>query len=189
MVTVATRRRRNKNGFDAVAEPVLQGEGRPFADVLSAEWIQRVFCKENALFGQDDIFSTEIVLWAFLAQAMREGKGAACSAAVSEIATYMPQTGQRPPSGDTGGPGPVAGIAKGPGLAQGCSLHRRRDCRDVPDARGESGAAELLTDDPRCHTLHEASVWADQVRGESLQHGQPWLPPCPPPPQPKSPQP
>jgi putative transposase len=102
MVTVATHRRGNKNGFDAVAEPFLQGEGLPFSGVLSAEWIQRVFCEENALFGQDDIFSTQIVLWAFLAQTLRDGKGAACSAAVSEIATYMLQTGQRPPSGDTG---------------------------------------------------------------------------------------
>lgn len=102
MITVATDRRGNKNGFYAVAEPFIQGEGLPFSGVLNAEWIQRVFCEENALFGQDDIFSTEIVLWAFLAQTLRDGKGAACSAAVSEIATYMLQTGQHPPSGDTG---------------------------------------------------------------------------------------
>jgi putative transposase len=102
MVTVATRCRGNKNGFDAVAEPFLQGEGLPFSDVLNAECIEHVFHEENALFGQDDIFSTQIVLWAFLAQTLRDGKGAACSAAVSEIATYMLQSGQRPPSGDTG---------------------------------------------------------------------------------------
>jgi hypothetical protein len=101
MVTVATHRTANK-GFHAVAEPFLQGEGLPFSGVLNAEWIHRVFRKENALFAQDDIFSTEIVLWAFLAQALRDGKGAACSAAVSEIATYMLQTDQCPPSGDTG---------------------------------------------------------------------------------------
>jgi putative transposase len=102
MVTVAAHRTGHKNGFDAVAEPFLQSEGLPFADGLDAESIQRVFREENALFGQDDIFSTEIVLWAFLAQTLRDGKGAACSAAVAEIATYMLQTGQRPPSGDTG---------------------------------------------------------------------------------------
>ncbi len=33
---------------------------------------------------------------------MRDGKGVACSAAVADIATYLLQTGQRPPSGDTG---------------------------------------------------------------------------------------
>jgi hypothetical protein len=102
MDTVATHRRCNKNEFDTVAEPFLQGEGLPFTDVLDAESIQRVFREENALFGQDDIFSTEIVLWAFLAQTLRDGKGVACAAAVADIAAYMLQTGQRPPSGDTG---------------------------------------------------------------------------------------
>ena len=102
MNTVATPRRRNKNGFDAVAEPFLQGDGLPFSDVLNAEWIQRVFREEDALFAQEGIFSTQIVLWAFLAQTLRDGKGAACAAAVADIATYLLQTGQRPPSGDTG---------------------------------------------------------------------------------------
>ena len=67
MVTVATHRKGHKNEFDAVAEPFVQGEGLPFAEVLDAESIQRVFSEEEALFGQDDIFSTDIVLWAFLA--------------------------------------------------------------------------------------------------------------------------
>ena len=102
MITVATHRKNHKNRFDAVAEPFLQSEGLPFSDVLNAEWIQRVFREENALFAQEDIFSTEIVLWAFLAQTLRDGKGVACSAAVSEIATYMLQTGRQPPAGDTG---------------------------------------------------------------------------------------
>jgi hypothetical protein len=102
MATVATHPTGHKNEFDAVAEPFLQGEGLPFTDVLEAESIQRVFREEDALFGQDDIFSTPIVLWAFLAQTLRDGKGAACSAAVADIATYMLQTSQRPPCGDTG---------------------------------------------------------------------------------------
>ncbi len=102
MDIVASPRRRSKNGFDAVARPFFQGEGLPFSDVLSAEWIERVFREENALFGQSDLFSTQIVLWAFLAQTLRDGKGAACATAVADIATYLLQTGQRPPSGDTG---------------------------------------------------------------------------------------
>ena len=102
MTSVAAYRTDHKNEFDAVAEPFLQGEGLPFTYVLNAESIQRVFREENPLFGQDDIFSTEIVLGAFLAQTLRDGKGVACAAAVADIATYMLQTGQRPPSGDTG---------------------------------------------------------------------------------------
>jgi len=74
----------------------------PFSQVLTADFIKQVFQDEDELFGQNDIFSTEIVLWAFLAQTLRDGKGAACSAAVADIATYMMQTGQRLPSGDTG---------------------------------------------------------------------------------------
>jgi len=85
-----------------IADPFLHDPGLPFASVLDGASIQRVFREEEALFGQEDIFSTEIVLWAFLAQMLRDGKGVACSAAVADIATYMLQTGQQPPSGDTG---------------------------------------------------------------------------------------
>jgi len=88
--------------FDVLADSFLQEKGLPFSQVLDAEFIHRVFQDEDALFGQEDIFSTEIVLWAFLAQTLRDGKGSACSAAVADIATYMLQTGQQPPSGDTG---------------------------------------------------------------------------------------
>jgi hypothetical protein len=70
--------------------------------VLDGESIERVFREEQALFGQEDLYSTQIVLWAFLAQTLRDGKGIACAAAVADIAAYMQQTGQRPPSGDTG---------------------------------------------------------------------------------------
>ena len=91
-----------KAGFDAIAAGFLQETGLPFASVLDAEAIRRVFSEENAFFGQGDIFSTEIVLWAFLAQTLRDGKGVACAAAVADIATYLLQTGRRPPCGDTG---------------------------------------------------------------------------------------
>ena len=102
MHSVSLPRGHSKNGFDAVARPFFHGEGLPFSDVLSAEWIECVFREEDALFGQGDLFSTHIVLWAFLAQTLRDGKGAACAAAVADIATYQLQTGQHPPSGDTG---------------------------------------------------------------------------------------
>jgi putative transposase len=102
MTTVTTHRVEHKNRFDAVAEPFLQGEGLPFSSVLNAEQIERAFSEDDGLFAQDDLFSTDITLWAFLAQALRDGKGAACTAAVADIATYMLQTGRQPPAGDTG---------------------------------------------------------------------------------------
>lgn len=102
MSTVTSLQRGHQSRFAVVAEPFLQAPGLPFAQVLDAESIQRVFGEQDALFAQDDLFSTDLVLWAFLAQTLRDGKGAACSAAVADIATYLVQTGQQPPSGDTG---------------------------------------------------------------------------------------
>jgi hypothetical protein len=92
-----------KNRFDAVAEPFVQQPGLPFADVLNAVAIEQAFANQgNLLFAQEEIFSTQVVLWAFLAQVLRGGKGGACAAAVADIATYLQQTGRPAPSGDTG---------------------------------------------------------------------------------------
>jgi hypothetical protein len=97
----------SKNRFDPpgrIAAPFLQQPGLPFADVLSAETLRRAFAENESLFGRndDEVFSTQIVLWAFLAQVLRGGKGAACAAAVADIATYMQQTGGAVPCLDTG---------------------------------------------------------------------------------------
>jgi len=70
--------------------------------VLSAADIEQAFAHRDALFATDATYSTPVVLWAFLAQALRDGKGAACAAAVADIATYMKQIGGPVPSGDTG---------------------------------------------------------------------------------------
>jgi len=102
MYSIEPDGRLRNNGFDAVAEPFLQQSGLPFAEVLTGEAIERAFTQHDALFAEEDIFCTSIVLWAFLAQVLRGGKGAACAAAVADIATYMQQTGGRAPSGDTG---------------------------------------------------------------------------------------
>lgn len=91
-----------KAGFHQVATPFLDQPGLPFADALSAADIQQAFAERNALFATNATFSTPIVLWAFLAQALQDGKGAACAAAVADIATYMQQVGGPVPSGDTG---------------------------------------------------------------------------------------
>lgn len=91
-----------KAGFHQVATPFLDQPGLPFADALSAADIQQAFAERNALFATDATFSTPIVLWAFLAQALKDGKGAACAAAVADIATYLQQIGGPVPCGDTG---------------------------------------------------------------------------------------
>jgi putative transposase len=102
MISLSTPRAGFKNDFSVIADSFLHTPGLSFAAVLDAESIDRVFREEDALFGQGAIFSTQIVLWAFLAQTLRDGKGVACAAAVADIATYLLQMGQRPPSGDTG---------------------------------------------------------------------------------------
>lgn len=102
MLSLSVPRAGFKNDFSVIADSFLHASGLPFASVLDAESIERVFREEESLFGQGDIFSTPIVLWAFLAQTLRDGKGVACSSAVADIAAYLLQTGQRPPCGDTG---------------------------------------------------------------------------------------
>ena len=102
MVSLSVPRASFKRDFSVVSDSFLHTPGLPFASVLDAESIERVFREEEALFGQDDLFSTQLVLWAFLAQTLRDGKGVACSAAVADIAAYLLQAGQRPPCGDTG---------------------------------------------------------------------------------------
>jgi hypothetical protein len=92
MTSLSTPRTEGKNTFAVIADSFLHDPGLPFASVLDAASIQRVFREEGALFGQDDIFSTEIVLWAFLAQTLRDGKGVACASAMADIATYLRQT-------------------------------------------------------------------------------------------------
>ena len=102
MYSRKTPRSPRNNRFDTVTEPFLQQSGLPFAEVLTSATIERAFAQHDGLFAEDDIFSTPIVLWAFLAQVLRGGKGAACAAAVADIATYREQTGGGVPSGDTG---------------------------------------------------------------------------------------
>ena len=92
----------DSNRFDLVVQPFLRDPGLPFAQVLSARDIERAFAEQGALFGQEDIYSTQLVLWAFLAQVLRDGKGSACASAVADIATYMQQIGGAVPAGDTG---------------------------------------------------------------------------------------
>ena len=88
--------------FGSLADSFLGQPGLPFAEVLTVEAIEQAFARHDGLFAEDDLFSTPIVLWAFLAQVLRDGKGAACAAAVADIATYRQQTGGAVPSGDTG---------------------------------------------------------------------------------------
>lgn len=93
---------RVSSGFRSVVDVFLSGEGLPFSQVLSAERIERVCRKHRCLFGLDTIYSTSVVLWAFLSQVLRDGKEAACQAAVARIVAWRCEQGLEPPTADTG---------------------------------------------------------------------------------------
>ena len=92
----------DRGGFEMVTRAFLRAPGLPFDDRLDARTIQEAFASREALFAQDRVFSTEVVLWAFLGQALSDGKQASCSAAVAQIAAQAHQAGLPAPCGDTG---------------------------------------------------------------------------------------
>ena len=94
--------RHGNRGFQRIVDAFLAADGLPFATVLSAERIRRVFANHDNLFGLDTIYSTVTVLWAFLAQVLRDGKEASCQAAVAGIMAWRLQCGLTPPTADTG---------------------------------------------------------------------------------------
>jgi putative transposase len=102
MYSVTGDRRRGNRGFQRIVDAFLADDGLPFATVLSAERIRRVFDRHNNLFGLHAVYSTVTVLWAFLAQVLRDGKEASCRAAVAGIVAWRLQRGLAPPTADTG---------------------------------------------------------------------------------------
>lgn len=88
--------------FQQVMAAFLAQPGLPFAGVLSAERVERVFAKHQNLFAMHGIYSTVNVLWAFLGQVLRDGKEAACQAAVAAITAHRLAAGLATPTSDTG---------------------------------------------------------------------------------------
>ena len=89
-------------GFQRVVAAFLNQPGLPFASVLSAERVARVFAKHKNLFARNGVYSTANVLWAFLGQVLRDGKEAACQAAVAAITAQRLADGLSTPTADTG---------------------------------------------------------------------------------------
>jgi len=88
--------------FQEIVNGFLNAPGLPFSNVLTAERIRNVFARHGGLFGEHGIYSTVVVLWAFLSQVLREGKEAACQSAVAQITAHCIQTVIDPPTKDTG---------------------------------------------------------------------------------------
>ena len=58
-------RNRGSRDFRKIVESFLLQPGLPFASVLSADRIERIFQKHGNLFGVGRIYSTAVVLWSF----------------------------------------------------------------------------------------------------------------------------
>jgi putative transposase len=93
---------RGSGSFQRIAEAFLAQDGLPFANLLTGTRIERAFARHEALFGEQGIYSTAIVLWAFLSQVLRDGKEASCQSAVARIASHCLHEGIEPPTSDTG---------------------------------------------------------------------------------------
>ncbi len=93
---------RGSGSFQQVADAFLMSAGLPFAEVLSAERIQRIFAKHGCLFGLRGIYTSAIMLWSFLSQVLCDGKEASCQSAVARVVSYCKQAGMAAPTNDTG---------------------------------------------------------------------------------------
>lgn len=93
---------RDSASFRKVVDAFLSGEGLPFAEILSAERIERIFAKHGCQFGRHGIYTAAIMIWSFLSQVLRDGKEASCQSAVARVVCYCEQQGLDAPSEDTG---------------------------------------------------------------------------------------
>jgi putative transposase len=99
---VPNSRQRGSGSFQKVADVFLAGRGLPFAEILPAERIERVFAKHDGLFGLHGIYTSAIMVWSFLSQVLRDGKEASCQAAVARVVSYCELAGLDSPTSDTG---------------------------------------------------------------------------------------
>jgi len=88
--------------FGRIVDCFLSRPGLPFANILSAERIARVFTRHGNLFGKGQIYSTAVVVWSFLSQVLRDGKEASCQAAVARVVAYCEESHGPVPTSDTG---------------------------------------------------------------------------------------
>jgi putative transposase len=88
--------------FQKVLAAFLGSSALPFARILAADRIERVFAKHDGLFGLKGVYTTALTVWSFLGQVLRDGKEAACQAAVARVVSYCAHEQIAPPTADTG---------------------------------------------------------------------------------------
>lgn len=91
-----------RSSFGRISAAFLSQPGLPFAEILSADRIARIFVMHGGLFAIGRVYSTVVTLWAFLGQVLRDGKEASCQAAVAQVVSHCGQQGSHAPTSDTG---------------------------------------------------------------------------------------
>src|SRR5438046_10755955 len=94
--------RRSSGQFNSVLQSFVQGAGLPLRDALGEDLLERVAQEESAFFGTGpgDIYSTALVLWAFVTQGISKDKS--CAATVARILAALVASGREPCSAHTG---------------------------------------------------------------------------------------
>src|SRR5271155_2787598 len=88
--------------FGLVLRSFLQHRGLPFAQALPEETIQQAFDDEGVTFGEGDVYTPALTLWAFLSQMLFKDEQRSCLAAVARVIVLLVSLEQRPCSDDTG---------------------------------------------------------------------------------------
>ena len=76
-------------GFQKIVDGFLLHPGVPFASLVTAEKIARIFRKHGGLFGENRIYNTAVVLWAFLGQVLRNRKEPSCQSAIARSVVIL----------------------------------------------------------------------------------------------------
>jgi putative transposase len=110
-VSFTSSPRKTDSSFELVRHSLLQNEGLPFSDALTAEQIQEAFDAEGVSFGETDdtsieeggiVYTMAVTLWAMLSQAVFTDVQRACRAAVQRVAVYYACLGIHVSSTNTG---------------------------------------------------------------------------------------
>ena len=96
------------SAFGLVRDSLLQAEGLPFSDALTAQHITQAFESEGISFAREDgfgnepVYTPEVTLWAMLSQALFTGEQRSCRAAVIRVALYYALLDRQVSSTNTG---------------------------------------------------------------------------------------
>jgi putative transposase len=84
--------------FGLVLSSAMQAPDLPFSDVLTEDDIKDAFDEEDAWFAEeeDDIYTPQVTLWAFLSQVLHKGTNQTCLGAVARVIVLLTTLGREP---------------------------------------------------------------------------------------------